>query len=182
MWADRGECKNSKQYMMDHCKASCKYCTEKGPRPKDEVEQHPLTVASISAEVGVTPAPAGSDVPPAKDAAAVDAEAEAAKQKAAADKAAADKAAMKKAAADKAAAAAAAAAEAAKAAKEAADKAATKAVDGPGEEEMRGKYPVSTMSYAVLVKRWVCRLDVGSPGSRLHVVFVPTLPGDSMLA
>lgn len=158
MWADRGECKHSKQYMMDHCKASCKYCTEKGPRPKDDVEQHPLTVARISAEVGVAPAPAGSDVPAAKDAAAANEEAEAAKQKAAADKAAADKAAMEKAAADK----AAAAAEAAKAAKEAADKAATKALDGPSEEEMRGKYPVSTMSYAALVKRWVCLLDVDS--------------------
>lgn len=168
MWADRGECKNSKQYMMDHCKASCKYCTEKGPRPKDEVELHPLSVARISAEVGVKPAPAGSEgttPAAATDAASADAAAEAAKQKAAAEKAAADKAAAEKAAtekaaADKAATAAQAAAEAATAAKTAAaakvaadNAAATRAVDGPSEEEMRGKYQASSLSYAALVKR-----------------------------
>lgn len=167
MWADRGECKNSKQYMLDHCKASCKYCTEKGPRPKDEVELHPLSVATISAEVGVKPAPAGDDAAAttATDAAAAtepkaaptpkaaaDAQAgDAAKQKPAGDAQAGDAAKQQvnaeKAAADMAAAEAQAAAAAAA-------KAATKAVDGPSEEEMRGKYAASTLSYAALVKRW----------------------------
>jgi len=142
MWADRGECAHSKQYMMDHCKVSCKYCTARGPRPKDDVELHPLSVAAISKEIGVTPAVAGA----APDAAAA---AEEAKQKAAADKAAADKA-----AADKASAAAKAATEAAAAkAAAAADQAAVRAVEGPSEADMRGKYPASSLSYAALVKR-----------------------------
>lgn len=149
MWADRGECAHSKQYMIDHCKVACKYCTARGPRPKDAVELHPLSVAAISKEIGVTPAEAGA--PPDAAAAAP----EAAKQKAAADKAAADKAtADKAAAAAKAATEAAAAAQAAAAkAAAAAEKAAVRAVDGPSEADMRGKYPASSLSYAALVKR-----------------------------
>jgi hypothetical protein len=174
MWAERGECKNSKQYMMDHCKESCKYCTGKGPRPKDEVELHPLSVASVSKEVGVMPAQAGPADTPASPAAAAGAGgaagADAAKQKAEADKAAADKLAAEKSASEKAAAAAQAAAEtatkAAAAAKAAAEQlAAAKAADGPSEADMRALYQASTLSYAALVKR--CAGWMGNPAEHV---------------
>jgi hypothetical protein len=181
MWAERGECKNSKQYMMDHCKESCKYCTGKGPRPKDEVELHPLSVAAISKEIGVMPAQAGPAETPASPGGAADtpgtagtnAAADAAKQKAEADKAATDKLAAEKSASEKAAAAAQAAAEtatkAAAAAKAAADQlAAAKAADGPSEADMRALYQTSTLSYAALVKR--CAGWVGSPAEHVTVV------------
>lgn len=145
MWAERGECKNSKQYMMDHCKVSCKYCADRGPRPKDDVELHPLSVAAISKEVGVTSAQPGSGAGPGT---------------AAADKALADKIAAEKAASEKAAAAAQAAAEtatkAAAAAKQAMEQLeAAKAAEGPAEADMRVMWQASTLSYAALVKRYV---------------------------
>jgi molybdenum cofactor biosynthesis enzyme MoaA len=44
-------------YMSDHCRLSCKQCTERGPRTKGPNDKL-LTVEELSKEIGKTAAPA----------------------------------------------------------------------------------------------------------------------------
>lgn len=48
MWAERGECKSSDQYMKEHCLPSCGGCTPKGPRPKGASAYAPAAAAAAS--------------------------------------------------------------------------------------------------------------------------------------
>lgn len=58
-WAENGECTKTKQYMQDHCRVSCKYCTPQGPRPKGPFDDQPMSVEELSTLVGVKAAAAG---------------------------------------------------------------------------------------------------------------------------
>jgi hypothetical protein len=163
MWAGRGECGKSKQYMIDHCQVSCKYCTPPGPRPKSQAELHPLSVAAISKEIGVTPAPAGTssasggggDASATAAAAAAAVATEAARQHAVAKEEAAKVAAEKAAVAEKPAAGATlAAASGSSTTSSRGGTTTTAAAEGmPSEAQMRSKYATTTLTYAALVKR-----------------------------
>eukprot|EP00775_Hariotina_reticulata_P011815 gene11815-11959_t len=52
MWAERGECVDSADYMQEHCSLSCKLCTPKSPAPQGPDDLQPVTVEGLIKEMG----------------------------------------------------------------------------------------------------------------------------------
>lgn len=151
MWADRGECKSSHDYMYEHCRPACGDCT---PKPK----RSPVGAASPAAAPAESPA--GSTAGAHLDVTAIHAE----QQKAAADanQAAADQATVE---AEGSGGLASENTEADKAAAEKAEQEpkkhdmhmavfkATAAAQPDSEEQLRAKHPTTDLPYPDLVKR-----------------------------